>query len=338
MTHRADTVDITFIGAGPSGLYGAYYAGLHGLSTRIIEALPQLGGQLAALYPEKYIYDVGGFPKVLAKELVANLIEQAMQYNPEVRLGERVEELVRGNPPDEPFLLKTDSGAIYPTKTVVITAGIGAFSPRKLDAPGIEEFEGKGVYYTVGDASQFAGASVLVIGGGDSAVDWALMLEKAARQVTLIHRRAEFRAHTESVNQLMRSKVDVKVHHELRSLHGDGRLQRAVIFDNRDNSETELDVDAVVCALGFTPNLGPLKEWGIEIVDDCIPVKSTCETNIPGVFAAGDIATYPGKLKLIASGFGEAATAVGQAKRVINPKARIHIHSTNVKPPAAKMS
>lgn len=332
MTDRAETVDITFIGAGPTGLYGAYYAGLHGLSTRIIEALPQLGGQLAALYPEKYIYDVGGFPKVLAKELVANLIEQATQYDPEIRLGERVEELVVTE--GEPFVLKTHTGRAYPTKTVVITAGIGAFSPRRLEVPGIEEYEEKGIYYTVSDASQFSGASVLVIGGGDSAVDWALMLEGVARQVTLIHRRKDFRAHAESVNQLMRSKVEVKVHHELRSVQGDERLRRAVVYDNRDNSETELEVDAIVCALGFTPNLGPLKEWGIEIVDDTIPVKSTAETNIRGVFAAGDIATYPGKLKLIASGFGEVATAVGQAKRIIDPKARIHIHSTNVKRPA----
>lgn len=336
MAHRADLVDITFIGAGPTGLYGTYYAGLHGLSTRIIEALPQLGGQLAALYPEKYIYDVGGFPKILAKELVANLIEQATQYNPDIRLGERVVEL--GVKEGEPFELKTDTGSIYPTKTVVITAGIGAFSPRRLEVPGIEAYEGKGIYYTVSDAAKFAGASVLVIGGGDSAVDWALMLENTARQVTLIHRRKDFRAHAESVNQLMRSKVQVKVHHELRSVHGGERLERAVIYDNRDGSETELEVDAIVCALGFTPDLGPLKEWGLEIVDDSIPVKSTGETNIPGVFAAGDIATYPGKLKLIASGFGEAATAVGQAKRIIDPKARIHIHSTNVKPPAAKTS
>lgn len=332
MTPRHETADVTIVGAGPVGLYGAYYAGLHGLKVRIIEALPQLGGQLTALYPEKYIYDVGGFPAVLAKDLAANLIEQAMQYNPEVVLDQRVQNLTKED--DNTFLLTTDKG-VYPTKTVILSVGIGAFHPRKLPIEGLERFEGKGINYTVTDPDAFKDRRVLIVGGGDSAVDWALMLEDKAKEITLIHRRKAFRAHSESVNQMMESRVDVRVHHELKAVEGDERVEKVVIFDNRDKSESELEVDEIVCALGFIPDLGPVAEWGIEVVDDTIPIKQTSETNVPGVFAAGDIATYPGKLKLIASGFGEIATAVGQAKLIIDPDARVHIHSTNVKPPVA---
>lgn len=323
-----ELVDITFVGGGPVGLYGAFYAGMQGLSARIIEALPQLGGQLTALYPEKHIYDVGGFPKVLAKDLAARLIEQSQRFNPEICLDERVLDLSKT--PSGVFRLLTTRGERL-SKTVVLTAGIGAFEPRRLDAPGVLELEGKGVYYTVLNLSEFAGKSVLIVGGGDSAVDWALELEPIAKKVTLIHRRNAFRAHPTSVDQMMDSRVDVKVHYELRRVEGEGRVEGAVIFDNRDDTEEAIDVDAVVLALGFTPDLGPIHNWGIEMEGDEIPVDQTGATNVKGVFAAGDIVTYPGKLKLIASGFGEVATAVGQAKRLINPDARIHIHSSNLK-------
>jgi len=321
-------VDITFVGGGPVGLYGAFYAGMQGLSVRIIEALPQLGGQLAALYPEKHIYDVGGIPKILAKDLVARLIEQARTFKPDVCLGERVLDLSKT--PDGLFRLLTTRGERL-TRTVVLTAGIGAFEPKRLDAPGLRELEGKGVYYTVLSVNEFAGKSVLIVGGGDSAFDWALELEPVARKVTLIHRRDVFRAHPTTVQKVMDSRVEVKVFREVRRVEGDDRVERAVIFDNRDGSEETLDVEAVVLAVGFSPDLGPIYNWGIEMVGDEIPIDQTGATNVKGVFAAGDVATYPGKLKLIASGFGEVATAVGQAKRFIRPDARIHIHSSNLK-------
>ncbi len=323
-----DLVDITFVGGGPVGLYGAFYAGMQGLSARIIEALPQLGGQLTALYPEKHIYDVGGFPKVMAKDLAAKLIEQSQRFNPIVCLNERVLDLIQT--PSGEFCLRTTRGDRY-SKTVVLTAGIGAFEPKRLDVPGVLELEGRGVYYTVLNLSDFADKSVLIVGGGDSAVDWALELEPIARRVTLIHRRKAFRAHQTSVDKMMDSRVDVKVHYELRRIEGEDRVEGAVIYDNRDDTEEAIGVDAVVLALGFTPDLGPIHDWGIEMEGDEIPVDQTGATNIRGVFAAGDIVTYPGKLKLIASGFGEVATAVGQAKRLISPDARIHIHSSNLK-------
>jgi len=323
-----EVVDITFVGGGPVGLYGTFYAGMQGLSAKLIEALPQLGGQLTALYPEKHIYDVGGFPKILAKDLANRLIEQSQRFDPIVCLGERVVDLSRL--PGGEFRLLTNKGE-HLSRTVVLTAGGGAFEPKRIDAPGVREFEGRGVYYTVFDFKEFEGKSVLIVGGGDSAVDWALELEPIARRVTLIHRRQGFRAHQTSVDKMMASSVDVKVHYELRRVVGDKWVEGAVIFDNRDDSELALEVDAVVLALGFSPDLGPIHDWGIEMQGDEIPVDQTGATNVKGVFAAGDIVTYPGKLKLIAAGFGEVATAVGQAKRLINPEARIHIHSSNLK-------
>lgn len=323
-------VDVTFIGGGPVGLFGACCAGLHGLSAKIIEAMPQLGGQLAALYPEKYIYDVGGFPKILAKDLVANLIEQAMRFKPAVCTGERALELY--GDVQSGFTVVTDR-AVHRTRTVVCTVGLGAFTPRRLDAPGVKEFEGRGVYYFVSRLADFAGQRVLIAGGGDSAVDWALALLPIAASVTLVHRRGTFRAQEASVQAMMDSAVDVRLFHEISRLEGDERLRTAWIVDNRSGSECSLQVDACILALGFTPDLGPVTRWGIGVVDDRIPVGPAGETNVPGIFAAGDAVDYPGKLKLIASGFGEVATAVAQAKRYIDPNARIHIHSTHVKLP-----
>ncbi len=328
---KDDRVDITIIGGGPVGLFGACCAGLHGLSTKIIEALPQLGGQLAALYPEKYIYDVAGFPKVLAKDLVANLTEQAMQFNPSVCTGERALELRQEG--KEGFTIVTDR-AHHRTRAVICTVGLGAFSPRRLDVPGVADFEGRGVHYFVSSLSDFADQRLLIVGGGDAAVDWALALEPIAAAITLVHRRGAFRAQQSSVDALFASSVEVKLFHEVRQITGDDRLQRAVIFENRSGAETALGVDAVILALGFTPDLGPISTWGLHVNEDRICVNSAGETNIPGVFAAGDAVDYPGKLKLIAGGFGEVATAVAQAKRYIDPSARLQIHSTNLKIPA----
>lgn len=323
--------DIALIGGGPVGLFGAFYAGLRGLKTRLFESLPQPGGQLTALYPEKFIYDVPGFPRVQAKELVARLVEQAMQFNPQVMLNTPVTGLQQR--PDGGIFVLTTARGVFFAKVVIVTAGLGAFSPKKLAAPGVAEFEGKGVHYWLDDLSRFRGRRALVVGGGDSAVDFALMLQPVARHVTLIHRRDGFRAHEQSVKQLYASGVEVLVFHELKRLEGGEAVERAVVFDNRTGAERVLDVQHVVFALGFSADLGPMREWGLELEDEAIRVNSfKMETAVAGVYAAGDIATYPGKVKLIATGFGEVATAVNNACRYIDPSLPVFPgHSSNRK-------
>lgn len=312
--------DMTIIGGGPSGLFAAFYAGMRQMSAKIVEALPQLGGQLTALYPEKFIYDMPGFPKVRASELVQRMVEQAMQFNPKVCLNEMALNLEKLD--EKLFKLTTDKGIHY-SRTILLCVGLGAFSPRRLGKPEVERFEGNGVYYTVTNVDAFRGKKVLIVGGGDSAVDWALTLETIAQKVTLIHRRDQFRAHEHSVEQLMRSSVDVHVFHELETVIGDDHLEAAIIFHNKTGEKRTIPVDAVILALGFTTNLGPIREWGLEMEGNDVKVDQRMMTNIPGVFAAGDVATYPGKIKLIATGVAEAAIAVNQAKVFIDPTARL---------------
>ena len=329
---QLDRRDITIIGGGPTGLFAAFYAGMRGASVRIIDSLPELGGQLMALYPEKYIYDVGGFPKITGKALAEKLIEQGTQFAPEVRLEEQVQELT---PDDEGFTLVT-SGGRYPSRTVLIAAGKGAFSPRVLECPGYDSLLGSGVEYHVKDPSRYHGKKVLVVGGGDSAVDWVLALKDHTDALTLIHRRKGFRAHAHSMQQLQEAvdqgKVDLLLFHEVREIHGHDCVTGATIFDNRTDEDTRLEVDAVLSLIGFRPDLGPLAGWGLDLERNTIRVSATMETNIPGVFAAGDITTYEGKLELIATGFSEAAIAVNHAVHRIDPDARVNPgHSTNLK-------
>jgi ferredoxin/flavodoxin---NADP+ reductase len=313
--------DITIVGGGPVGLFAAFYAGIRNASTKIIDSLPQLGGQLAALYPEKYIYDVAGFPKVTARELVDRLVEQMSRFSPTVVVGEQV--LQVDKQPDGVFRLTTTKGVHF-SKTVIITAGIGAFTPKTLPAENAEQFEEKGIYYFIDELEKFRGKKCLVVGGGDSAVDFALMLEGVADRVTLIHRRDQFRAHEESVRQLFDSSVQVKVFYELKAIHGDDWVQRVTLIQNKTKELEELEVDCIISALGFSASLGPIHNWGLEIVDNAIVVNTKMETNIPGIYAAGDIVTYPGKIKLIATGFGEAPTAVNNAKLFIDPNSKLH--------------
>ncbi|TCP52851.1 thioredoxin reductase (NADPH) [Tumebacillus sp. BK434] len=329
LKHDAELFDITIVGGGPCGLFTAFYAGIRDAKTKIIDSLPQLGGQLAELYPEKYIYDVAGFPKVLARDLVNNLKEQAFQYNPTVCLNERVIGLKKLE--DGTFELTTNT-TVHRSKTVIITAGIGAFTPRSLPAENTKDFEGKGIHYFIDNLQSHQGKQALVVGGGDSAVDYALMLEEVCDKVTLIHRRDQFRAHEESVKKLYDSKVEVKVFNELKAVHGDGALEKAVLVNNKDKSTEEIDVNLIIGALGFSASLGPILEWGLEVEDNMIVVNTKMETNIPGIYAAGDIVTYPGKVKLIATGFGEAPTAVNNAKQFFDPNAKLHPgHSSNRK-------
>jgi len=316
-----DVYDITIVGGGPSGLFAAFYAGLRTAATKIIDSLPQLGGQLMALYPDKYIYDIPGFPRVLASEFVERQIEQTMEFSPAICLNEKVIDLHRR--PDNLIELQTEPGNVHLSRTAIIAAGVGAFVPRTLDIPDLKRMEGKGIHYFVKDLDLFQGQRVLVVGGGDTALDWAHSLLQVASEVILIHRRGTFRAHEQSVKEILLSSANVLRYYELKALHGDEHVQAATIFDNRSDDEITLEIDAVVLGLGFLANLGPIKEWGLELSRNSILVDSTTQTNLPGVYAVGDIATYEGKLKLIATATAEAATAANYAKNYIDPTIKV---------------
>ncbi|SHE13472.1 thioredoxin reductase [Chlamydia abortus] len=310
-------------------MFAAFYAGMRQASAKIIESMPQLGGQLSALYPEKYIYDVAGFPKVRAQELIDNLSQQMNLFPTEVCLEEKVVKVEKKE--ERLFEVTTNKGVHY-SRAVVITGGIGAFQPRKLDLPEAFRYENANLHYFVKDLQAFAGQKVVITGGGDSAVDWALMLEPVAEQVTLVHRRDKFRAHEHSVETLMQSRVNVVTPKEIVQLHGEDRIHKVTLKDIQSGELTEMETGAVIVNFGFVSSLGPITEWGLAIENGSIVVDSRMETSIPGIFAAGDITTYPGKLKLIAVGFGEAPTAINNAKVYIDPKARLSPgHSSNMK-------
>lgn len=321
--------DITIIGGGPAGLFTAFYGGMRQTSVKIIESLPQLGGQLAALYPEKFIYDVAGFPKVRAQELVNNLKEQMAKFEPTVVLEQSVDTLEKQE--DGIFKLTTNK-EVHLSKTVIITAGNGAFQPRRIELENATQYENKNLHYFIDDLSRFANKKVVVFGGGDSAVDWALMLEPIAQKVTIVHRRDKFRAHEHSVENLHDSKVEIKTPFVPAEFIADENGIKQVVIDSvgRETKEV-IDVDAVIVNYGFVSSLGPIKSWGLNIDKNSIVVNSKMETNIPGIYAAGDICTYEGKVKLIACGFGEAPTAVNNAKAYIDPKAKIQpLHSSSM--------
>ncbi|WP_018921834.1 NAD(P)/FAD-dependent oxidoreductase [Salsuginibacillus kocurii] len=320
MQEDKNLYDITIIGGGPTGLFTAFYGGMRQASVKIIESMPQLGGQLSALYPEKYIYDVAGFPKVRAQELVDNLVEQMNPFNPEVVLEQAVEDVEKLE--DESFKITTNSGIHY-SRTIVITAGVGAFQPRRLKLDEAEQYEGNNLHYFVQDLKQFEGQNVLICGGGDSAVDWSLMLEDKAN-VTLSHRRDKFRAHEHSVEQLKNSNANILTPYEISELIGDGtNISQVVLKETKGEGTKTVDVDSIIVNYGFMTSLGPIKEWGFDIERNSILVNSKMETSIKGIYAAGDITTYDGKVKLIASGFGEAPTAVNNAKAYMDPDAKL---------------
>ncbi|QOR66066.1 NAD(P)/FAD-dependent oxidoreductase [Cytobacillus suaedae] len=320
--------DITIIGGGPAGLFTAFYGGMRQASVKIIESLPHLGGQLSALYPEKYIYDVAGFPKIRAQDLIDNLKEQMSKFEPTITLEQSVKTVQKQS--NGIFKIATNKETHY-SKTIIITAGNGAFQPRRLDLENSNKFEEKNLHYFIDDLSQFSRKRVAVFGGGDSAVDWALMLEPIAEKVTLIHRRSKFRAHEHSVEKLLKSKVEVKTPFVPVELIGDDFISQVELQETKGERKETLDVDAVIVNYGFVSSLGPIKDWGLEIEKNSIVVNSKMETSIEGIYAAGDICTYEGKVKLIACGFGEAPTAVNNAKAYIDPKARIQpMHSSSM--------
>ena len=330
VTH--ELTDLTIIGGGPTGLFAQFYAGMRGATSRIIDALPDLGGQLKALYPEKYIFDVGGFPKILAKDLVNQLAAQAGQFGAKSFLGERVIGLAEA---DGHFVLTTERHR-FPSRAVVIAGGIGAFSPRRLPQACAEPWYGRGVHEIVTDPEEFRDRRIVIIGGGDSAFDWAHQLLERARSVTLVHRSDRFRAHAATVSEVQsaaaQGRAQVLTFHELADITAtDDRLSGIVLKDIKGKTTRALEADAILPMLGFVSDLGAMTEWGLSIVNDEITVTSTMETGRPGVYAAGDITTYSGKLKLIATGFGEAAIAVNQAFHWIYPDKKVNPgHSSNL--------
>ncbi len=367
MAARSSTVfDTAIVGAGPAGLFAAFCAGMREMKVKVIERLPEPGGQLAVLYPDKYVYDSPGYSKVLARDLVTELYAQSKTFTePAYCFEERASGLSRK---DDHFILTTDKDEHY-ARTVIISAGIGAFSPKKLNVPGTEEGR-PGIHYYVKEMNRFTGRRVLIAGGGDSAVDWALSIGGIAAGVTLIHRRDQFRAHEASVKELIRSNVEVRPFHELKSVDGDGRVAGVTIYDNRTREEQHLPVDDIIFALGFEADLGEIRNWGIRLDEQLrhLSVNPSMETNVPGIYAAGDVTelAYLEKMELpeaqrvqggsglslpspkyeerkerwglIVMGYAQATAAVNHAKQYINPTAKLFPgHSsemTSTRPPS----
>jgi thioredoxin reductase (NADPH) len=337
--------DITVIGAGPVGLITAFWAGMREASVRIVESLPDIGGQLTTLYPEKWIYDVPGYPRVLAKDLVAQLKAQSIgQFDVPVHLETTADHVVYEPDPDDPerqvLRIATDRGDLL-TRTIVIAGGHGAFEPKRLPGYDMTPWEGRGAHYLVSEKAAFAGKRVMIVGGGDSALDWTLNLLDTAAGITLVHRRERFRAHEVTVRAVELAaeagRVDLRVPYQVRGVSGNGAIERVQLFNSADESDVvDVDCDAVLLQLGFKTALGPLKQWPLEVEKGAIKVDPVMQTSMPGVWAAGDIATFGGKLKLIATGFAEAAIAVAQAVHHIRPDTRMQpLYSTNTGVPGA---
>ncbi len=309
--------DLLIIGAGPAGLFGAYYAGFRGLSVAVVDSLPELGGQVSALYPEKAILDVAGFPTVKGRQLVEHLVEQAASANPTYLLGRTATGL---SLQDDRAVVELEDGTVVEAKVVIITAGIGKFSPRAL--PAGDGWEDRGLVFFVPSFEEYAGKDVVIVGGGDSAFDWAHALQGIAGSVTLVHRRDKFRAHQATVDAVLAGPTEVVTNAEVTALRGNGRVEEVEITTKSGEVHTR-PAYAVVAALGFVADLSALQGWGIELEKRHIKVDPAMRTNLPRVFAAGDITEYDGKVRLIAVGFGEVATAVNNAAVVIDPEAHV---------------
>ncbi len=311
----AHECDILIIGAGPAGLYGAYYAGFRGWSVAVMDALPEVGGQITAMYPEKDIFDIAGFPAVKGRVLVENLVAAAAPYAPTYLLGEQAVALATSD--DEPALVTGAHGTTVRAKAVIITGGIGSFTPRPL--PADDGWEGRGLVYFVPRLADHADKDIVIVGGGDSAFDWAHSLRPIARSVALVHRREQFRAHGSMVEQVRGMGVRLFTSSEVSAIRGDGTIGEVEVTHKASGEVTVLPAQTVVAALGFVANIGPIAQWGVELTKRHITVDTAMRTNLPRVFAAGDIVTYEGKVPLISVGFGEAALAVNNAAPIVEP-------------------
>jgi ferredoxin/flavodoxin---NADP+ reductase len=337
-----EVVDFTVIGAGPVGMCTAFWAGMREASSRVIDSLPELGGQLTTLYPEKWIFDVPGHPRILARDLVELMRQQALeQFDVPVHLNTTAATISwEGSSEDRVVVLHTDRGELR-SRAVIVAGGHGAFEPKKLPGYDMTPWEGRGAHYIVGEKSVFADKRVLIVGGGDSACDWVINLLETASEVRLVHRREGFRAHELTVGQVLEAaqRGDVMLHvpFQIKEVYGDGGVERVRLFHSEEQErELEIEVDAILLQLGFKTALGPLKDWGFEIVKGAIAVDQVMKTSLERVWACGDITTFDGKLKLIATGFAESAVAVAQAIHEMRPDTKIQPkYSTNTGVPGA---
>jgi thioredoxin reductase (NADPH) len=332
----SELYDLTVVGAGPVGLFGVFYAGMRGLRINLLDSLEMVGGQLNALYPEKFIYDMPGFPRIMAKDLVKQLWEQAEFSKPALHLGRKITKIERSGSHLE---LHCEGGEIFHSKTVMLALGMGAFKPRKLEVPGLSEREGRNVHYFVHKLDHFNGKDVLIIGGGDSAADWTLALgapdshgRVRAKSVTMIHRTDKFAAHEASIHLLRElSHVKIHTHTELQAFSDESGKLHCQLIQNLTKATTPRSFDEIIVCAGYIAKLDFVKESGFEMQGNAIKVNERMETNIPGVFAVGDVCTHGGKLKLIATGVGEAAIAANFAKVFVDPTSKAFPgHSTSL--------
>jgi len=327
------TTDVAIIGAGPVGLFAVFECGMLKMKCHVVDALEMVGGQCAALYPEKPIYDIPGYPKVGAQELIDNLHAQAAPFAPVYHLGQRVEKLARDG---EFWILETGAGTRLRAKAVILAAGVGAFGPNKPPLARIDEFENRGVHYFVRRREDFRGRRVAIAGGGDSALDWTLSLADVAARVMVIHRRDKFRGAPDTVGKVMdlakAGKIDLVTPYQLEGLEGEPGALKQVVLKDLDGNVKKIEADALLAFFGLAMNLGPIANWGLNLVKGNIAVEpSTCETSAAGIFAIGDIAQYPGKLKLILQGFAEAAMAAHAAHKIVHPGEVLHFEYSTTK-------
>ena len=334
MAESVQETDVAIIGAGPVGLFAVFECGMLGLKCHVIDALAAPGGQCSALYPEKPIYDIPGHPMIEAAALITRLEEQAAPFAPVYHLGQQVERLVRME--DGRYRIETGRGTAIAARAVIVAAGVGAFGPNRPPLDGIEAFEGKSVFYLVTRREAFRGLRIVIAGGGDSAVDWAISLAEVAARVMVVHRRAKFRAAPESAARLdalaKAGKIDLVIPYQLAGLDGaDGRLAGVTVAD-LDGKTKRLDADVLLPFFGLSMNLGPIAQWALALDHHRITVSpATCMSSAEGIFAIGDIAAYPGKLKLILSGFAEAALAAHAIYPLIHPGEALHFEYSTTK-------
>lgn len=329
MKKEMEFYDTTVIGAGPVGMFTAYYAGLRSMKVHLVDSLPELGGQLTTLYPEKNIYDIPGFPQAKAKDIVKNLEVQMNRFEVDVSLETNIINITKTH--EGTFIIESQDDQVFHTRTIILAGGNGSFEPKRMKLPNIDEYEGGNLHYFVKDPEYFRKKNVVIFGGGDSAVDWSLMLEPIAESVTLVHRRDRFRAHESSVEELKDSSVNLLTPFQPVSFDASERVHSITLKHSKEDMEIEVDGDEFICNYGFSSTLGPMKGWGLDIQRNDVMVNSKMETNIKGVYAVGDINGYEGKVKLIATGFGEAPIAVSSAKVHIDPASRHQpMHSTSL--------
>ncbi|APD05803.1 thioredoxin-disulfide reductase [Flavobacteriaceae bacterium UJ101] len=325
--------DILIIGAGPVGMFAVFEAGLLKLKCHLIDALPQPGGQCSEIYPKKPIYDIPAYPEILAGDLIDQLAEQIKPFQPGYTLGERAETIDKLE--DGTFKVTTNKGTEHFAPVVVIAGGLGSFEPRKPPIPNLVDFEDKGVEYIIKDPEIYRNKRVVISGGGDSALDWSIYLANVAKEVSLVHRRSEFRGALDSVEKVAElaeeGKINLITEAEVKEIHGNGKVE-SVLIKHKKKGDITVETDHFIPLFGLAPKLGPIANWGLEIEKNAIKVNNALDyqTNIPGIFAIGDVNTYPGKLKLILCGFHEAAIMIQYAYNIINPEKRYVMKYTTV--------